>query len=165
MSGVASAGGHGISIGADDSVALGGKSAGQRVDGPSIERSMRFRRRLRVTVREGPLVGPEGVVAAHVTWCVTVRDRMRGVLGRGPLTPDEAYVIAGSRQVHTVGVSYPLDAIFCDRTFRVLHVETLQPQSRSKRIRRSLFCIELLGGRATECGIVPGARVRFGGSS
>jgi hypothetical protein len=120
-------------------------------------------RRMRVTVVPGPLIGPSGVVADRVTWCVTVRDRLRGVLGREPLEPDEAYVICGSRQVHTVGVPYPLDAVFCDRNLRVLHIETLQPRSKSRRIRRSRYCIELLGGRAAACGLVPGDRLTFGG--
>lgn len=156
-------GGHGISIGAEDSVALRGKSPGQTVRGPSIVREMplRGRRTVRIEVKDGSLLGPRGVVAERVTWCVTLRDRLRGVLGREPLAPDEAYVIAGSRRVHTVGVPYDLDAVFCDESFRVLHVQTLGPRSKSKRVRRSLYCIELLGGRAAECGIVRGVSLEF----
>jgi uncharacterized protein len=122
----------------------------------------RIRRTRRNRVRPGALIGPRGVVAGRVTWCVSIPDRLRGVLGRDPLEPDEAYVIVGSRQVHTVGVGYPLDAIFCDRRFRVLHVETLQPRSKSKRIVTSRYCIELLGGRAAHNQITPGDRLRFG---
>jgi uncharacterized protein len=112
-------------------------------------------------VLPGALVGPYGVIAERVTWCMTLRDRIRGVLGRPPLDEDEAYVIADSRQVHTEGVPYPLDAVFCDRDWRVLHVETLQPMSRSKRVADSLYVVELLGGRALANGIRPGDRLEF----
>ena len=88
-------------------------------------------------------------------------DRIRGVLGRPPLEPDEAYVICRAQKVHTVGVPYPLDVVFCDRRWRVLHVETLQPRGRSRRIADALYCVELLGGRASETGIEPGQRLAF----
>ena len=112
-------------------------------------------------IRPGTLTGPNGVIAERVTWCMSLRERLRGVLGRPPLEPDEAYVIADSRQVHTEGVPYPLDAVFCDRDWRVLHVETLEPMSRSKRVAGSLYVVELLGGRAAEHGIAPGDRLCF----
>jgi uncharacterized membrane protein (UPF0127 family) len=156
-------GGHGVSMGAVESVALWRKSAGQTAPAPSIVRAMGWRRRIKV--RSGSLLGPYGVVAERVTWCVTLKDRLRGVIGREPLAPNEAYVIAGSRQVHTVGVPYALDAIFCDGDFQVLHVQTLRPQSRSKRIRDAQFCVEVAGGRATDCGITAGVQLRFGGEA
>lgn len=84
------------------------------------------------------------------------------MLGRPPLDPDEAYVITDSRRVHTRGVGYPLDAIFCDGRWRVLHVETLQPMSRSAHVGGAVNVIELLGGRAAVHGIVPGTVLSFG---
>jgi uncharacterized membrane protein (UPF0127 family) len=119
------------------------------------------RRRAAISVRPGTLRAPGGVVAARVTWCVTHPERLRGVLGRPQLEPDEAYVICRAGQVHTMGVPYALDAIFCDRRWRVLHVETLPPRKASKRIDGSLYVVELLGGRAAELGIVPGQRLSF----
>ena len=113
-------------------------------------------------MQRGALIGPNGVVADHVTWCLTLRERLQGVLGRPPLEPDEAYVITDSKRVHTRGVPYPLDCVFCDRDWRVLHVETLQPMSRSAHVAGSLNVIELLGGRAAENAIAPGTRLSFG---
>ena len=113
-------------------------------------------------VQRGPLRGRNGVIADRVTWCLSLSERLRGVLGRSPLDPDEAYVITDSSRVHTKGVPYALDAVFCDRDWRVLHVETLEPMSRSERVPRSYYVVELLGGRAAEHGIVPGDRLSFG---
>jgi uncharacterized protein len=81
---------------------------------------------------------------------------MRGVLLRPPLTADDALIIDPCRRVHTFGVAYDLDVVFCDRDLTVLHVETLPPRRASARIGGAWSCIELLGGRASECGIAPG---------
>lgn len=111
--------------------------------------------------RTGELHGPKGLVARKVVWATTFRARHRGVIGRDRLGPDEAMVIVRCRQVHTRGVSYALDAIFCDGNFEVLHVETLEPKARSRKVPGARVCIELLGGRAAECGIERGASLRF----
>jgi uncharacterized membrane protein (UPF0127 family) len=102
------------------------------------------------------LLGPRGIVADRVTLATTFRARRRGVLGRPPLGLNEAFVIEPCRQVHSFGVPYLLDVVFCDRELKVLHLETLEPERKSLRVRRARSCVELLGGRASECGIEPG---------
>ncbi|MGH2760733.1 MAG: DUF192 domain-containing protein [Actinomycetota bacterium] len=111
----------------------------------------------------GALVGPEGIVADRVEWATSFRARRRGVIGRDPLGPHEALVIWPCRRIHTKGVAYPLDVVFCDRRWRVLHVQTVPPQQLSRRIWRAKGCVELAAGRARACGVVPGVRLRFSG--
>jgi uncharacterized membrane protein (UPF0127 family) len=115
-----------------------------------------------VTSGSSVLVGPKGPVATRVAWATSFRARRRGVLGRARLADDEALVISPCRRVHTVGVGYDLDAVFCDRAWRVLHVETLAPGSLSKRVAGARACIELAGGRAAATGVVAGVVLRFG---
>jgi hypothetical protein len=136
------------------------RSAGQRIvrrgkcpGRPTINQAMR-----KPPVR-GILVGPHGTVAERVNWAISFRARRRGVRGRGPLDPDEALVIWPCRQVHTIGVPFPLDAVFCDERMLVLHVETLSPRRISRRVGRARCCVELRGGRAEACGVVPGVRL------
>lgn len=107
------------------------------------------------------LFGPRGVVAVDVTLATTFRARRRGVLGRPPLAPNEAMFIEPCRQVHSFGVAYLLDVVFCDRELRVLHLETLEPERKSLRVRKARSCVELLGGRASECGIEPGVLIEL----
>jgi uncharacterized protein len=107
----------------------------------------------------GILVGPRGTIAARVDWATSFRARRRGVRGRGPLEADEALVIWPCRQVHTIGVSYPLDAVFCDKALRVLNVQTLFPRRLSRRVGGARCCVELRGGRAEACGVVPGVQL------
>lgn len=109
----------------------------------------------------GRLVGPNGLVASSVAWATSYRARRRGVIGRPALQADEALVLWPCRQVHTNGVPFDLDAVFCDRRLRVLHVETLSPRSKSHRVGRARCCVELKGGRAQACGIVPGVQLRL----
>lgn len=116
---------------------------------------------MRPKLVRGPLVGPLGIVAEDVTWATSFRARRRGVLRRPQLGPREALVISPARRVHTLGVGYPLDVVFCDRGMRVLHVETLAPRSVSRRVAGASFCVELLGGRALETGLVPGSLLSF----
>jgi hypothetical protein len=105
------------------------------------------------------LAGPNGIVASRVYVADTYPSRLRGVLGRPPLEVDEALVISPCSQIHTFGVRYPLDAVFCDAYDIVLHVETVQPGRMSKKVSGSSSCIELAGGRAANCGIVVGSRL------
>jgi uncharacterized membrane protein (UPF0127 family) len=106
-------------------------------------------------------MGPNGLVADHVEWATSFRARRRGVIGRPPLSSSEALILWPCRQVHTKGVAYDLDAVFCDRRLRVLHVETLGPRAKSRRVRRARCCIELAGGRASACGLAPGQQLRL----
>jgi hypothetical protein len=81
------------------------------------------------------------------------------------MRPDEAMIIRPCRQVHTIGVPQPIDAVFCDDEMRVLHVQTLEPRRLSRRVSGASLCIELLGGRAEACGVVPGVQLAVEESS
>lgn len=116
---------------------------------------------MRKSPDRGALVGPNGTVADHVTWATSFRARRRGVIGRDPLGPEDALVIWPCRRIHTKGVGYPLDVVFCDRRWQVLHVETVQPDRLSRRVWRAKCCVELAAGRARAGGVAPGVRLHF----
>jgi uncharacterized membrane protein (UPF0127 family) len=100
-------------------------------------------------------------VADGVEWAMSFRARRRGVIGLEPLGPRDALVIWPCRRIHTKGVPYPLDVVFCDGRWLVLHVETVLPDRLSRHVWRARCCVELAAGRARACGIVPGARLGF----
>lgn len=107
------------------------------------------------------LVGPGGVLASKVDVAATPMRRVRGLLGRAPLEPGEAFVIQPCSQVHTVGMRYAIDAVFCDRDGRVLAVFELEPGRMSRIVRRSWCCIEMHVGTARTFGVVEGATLRL----
>ena len=55
-------------------------------------------------------------------------ERIRGLLGRAPLTSRQALLIDPCPSVHTLGMTYPLDLVFLDAHYRVLKlVRKLSP--------------------------------------
>ena len=109
----------------------------------------------------GSLLGPLGPIATKVHYATTPWTRYRGLRGRLCLSDDEALVLAPCRQVHTFGLRYPIDAVFCDAELRVLYVAELRPRRVSRFVRDARSCVELASGRAIACGVAPGVRLTF----
>lgn len=116
---------------------------------------------MKKTSNDGLIVGPRGTVAEKITWSLSFWTRLRGLLGRRPLQAGEAMVIRPCRRVHTFGIGYPLDVVFCDEALSVLHVQALAPRRLSRRVGKAALCLELPAGRAQVCGIEPGVRLAF----
>lgn len=87
------------------------------------------------------------VVATRVEWAVSARTRMRGLLRREKLSAGDALVLVPARQVHTLGMSYPIDVLFCDDDGIVLHaVSHLRPWRMTRWVRRARCAVELPAG-------------------
>ena len=87
------------------------------------------------------------VVAESVRRARTFAERGRGLLGTEPLAPREALVIERARQVHTFGMSYPIDVCFCDRAWSVVHVvEGMRPRRVTRWVGRAYFAVEMRAG-------------------
>jgi uncharacterized membrane protein (UPF0127 family) len=86
--------------------------------------------------------GDDVLAAAEVA--VTRGQRRRGLMGREAL--EGVFVIRPCRQVHTVGVHFPIDVAFCDRYGFVVHITTLAPRRVSRPVWRSYFAIEAPAG-------------------
>lgn len=77
--------------------------------------------------------------------------RMRGLLGSEPLDSDSALLIPRARQVHTFGMRYPIDVLFCDGELRVLHcVHAMRPGRVSRIVPGARLTFEMLGGTAVD---------------
>jgi len=74
-----------------------------------------------------PGVGQGAEPAVRVRRERSVWGRMRGLLGRPPPAPGAGLWLSPCRQVHTVGMRYPIDVVHLDREGRVLLIETLVP--------------------------------------
>ena len=88
------------------------------------------------------------VLATNVRRAATVRDRMRGLIGR-PLSDGEALLLAPCRQVHTFGMTAPIDILFCDAELTVVHViRRLKPCRMSRICWSARAVIEVRAGAA-----------------
>ncbi|HVL82507.1 MAG TPA: DUF192 domain-containing protein [Actinomycetota bacterium] len=107
------------------------------------------------------LLGPHGVACERLEVARGAVASARGLLGRSSLGPDEGLLLK-ARRVHTFGMRFPIDAVFCGRDLRVVGVETLEPNRLSRRYRGARRCVELAAGAASRAGIVPGVTLRTG---
>jgi len=87
----------------------------------------------------------------------TPATRRRGLLGRDGI--GGVMVLEPCRQVHTIGMRFPVDVAFCDRSGRVLRVVTVRPGRVSRVVWRARFVVEGPAGAFAGWGIHPGVVV------
>jgi len=93
-------------------------------------------------------------VLAAAEVAVSHRLRSKGLVGREDF--EGALILRPCRQVHTVGMKFPIDVAFCDRYGFVLHRSTLVPRRVSRLVWRSYFAIEARAGSFERWKLEPG---------
>jgi uncharacterized membrane protein (UPF0127 family) len=93
------------------------------------------------------LVSTETVIASDVQWARSAAARTRGLIGVAALSPGAAMVFEPGRQIHTFGMEFPLDVVFCDAAWKVLHVvRSMPPRRMTRLVWRARVVLELAGG-------------------
>jgi len=73
--------------------------------------------------------------------------RLVGLLGRRALPDGEALIIPRCRSIHTVGMQFPIDAVFVDRAFRVVALrEDLSPGRIVSPVWKAWGVVEMAAG-------------------
>jgi len=104
------------------------------------------------------------VVCARCAVADTPWTRLRGLLGRKGLDPDEGLLIRPTNSIHMLFMRFPIDAVFLDADLRVLRVVSdLQPW-RMAAARGSKAVIELPAGTAERVGIREGIALSVAGA-
>jgi len=86
--------------------------------------------------------------------------RLKGLLGSRALRSDEGLCIIPCRQVHTVGMRYPVDLVFLDHANKIVHTERgFAPGRFSRRVVAAASVVELAAGSIERLGMAPGTRV------
>jgi uncharacterized membrane protein (UPF0127 family) len=97
------------------------------------------------------------VVCARCEIADSPLKRMRGLLGRDGLEPDQGMLSRPAGSIHTFFMRFPIDAVFCDRELVVIDVERdLRPWKTAGR-RGAKVVVELASGGAA--GLAPGDRL------
>jgi uncharacterized protein len=99
----------------------------------------------------------DGDVLAAVEVAATRRERGRGLLGRDEFTG--ALLIRPCRQVHTIGMRFPIDVAFCDADGVVRRTVTLRPWRVSRLVWRSAFVLEAEASAFERWGLISGDQV------
>jgi uncharacterized protein len=88
------------------------------------------------------------VVAQRCMLAVRPWSRMRGLLGRASLAPDEAMLFRPAGSIHMFFMRFTIDAVFCDQDLVVIDVvSSLRPWRMASR-RGAKVVIELAEGAA-----------------
>jgi len=74
--------------------------------------------------------------------------RLRGLLGREPLTPAEGLVIEPCNSIHTFGMGYEIDVVFLSADWRVLAISADLVRGRVAGRLAAARVLELRGGAA-----------------
>ena len=113
--------------------------------------------------REARLLKADGTVACER--CILARSmfaRMRGLLGRRSLAPEEGMMLRPASSVHTWFMRFPIDVVFLNRNLTVLRiVPALRPWRAAWRWRASAV-LELAAGESERRGIRAGDSLHWG---
>lgn len=71
------------------------------------------------------------IIAQNAQWARDFFSRMKGLLGRKTFSGNDnidALLISPCKQVHSIGMNFPFDAIYLDNTMRVIEIfENVRP--------------------------------------
>jgi uncharacterized protein len=87
--------------------------------------------------------------------------RLVGLLNRGKLSDKEGLLLSPGGSIHTIGMRFPIDAVFLDKRMCVLKLApSVQPWRGVLAPRRTRHVLELAEGRIEAVGLRPGAQLR-----
>jgi uncharacterized protein len=95
----------------------------------------------------------------------TTRERMRGLLGRDHLPPDEGLLLKPCRSIHTFGMGFPIDVLFLDRHQRIVAIHRDVPKRRMLFNHRASQTLEMSAGSSERNALSVGAGLVFKASS
>jgi len=91
------------------------------------------------------------VLGERIGVAETSLTRVVGLLGKRGLEPGTGLLIIPSQAIHTVAMKFPIDVLFVDKKWRVVHVRPAMPPYRLTGIHWKARCvIELPSGRIAQ---------------
>ena len=101
-------------------------------------------------------------LASKVTLARTWTARLVGLLGRRALGEDEAMVFPRCRAIHTLGMRFPIDAVFVDRDWQVVGLRRALPPWRIVLpVRGAWGVVEVAKGALARIGLRVGDELKL----
>lgn len=85
-----------------------------------------------------------GDAKLQITYCLSTAAKMKGLLGKRSLNDGEYYVFPACRAIHTFGMRFMIDVIFCTREGIILKYCRQVAPNRIVFCKDAFFAIELL---------------------
>lgn len=102
------------------------------------------------------------VVAERVMRADTFLSRLIGLLGRDGLLESEALWISPCKGIHTIGMTFPIDAVFLDKHLKVVALrENVGPWRATRFYKWATSVLELRAGSIRQSGVAVGDQMGF----
>jgi uncharacterized membrane protein (UPF0127 family) len=105
------------------------------------------------------------IVCERCVLADTALTRMKGLLGRKELAPDEGILLRPAGSVHTAFMRFPIDVLFLDRDNRIVKIAANLRPWRAAGARKAAAAAELRAGEAERRGLRVGDRLSYEGAS
>jgi uncharacterized protein len=96
------------------------------------------------------------VVCERCLLAETPLARLRGLLGRSGMSSGEGLLLRPAGSIHTAFMRFAIDAVFLDRTDRVVKIASALRPWRAAGCRGARSVLELPAGEAARRGLRPG---------
>ena len=101
-------------------------------------------------------------IAEKATIADTCLQRTVGLIGSPPLIPGEAMLITKCSMIHMCLMNYPIDAIFCDSSNKIVGlVKKLKPWRFSRWFPNASYVIEITAGEIDSLELAIGQSLRI----
>jgi uncharacterized protein len=101
------------------------------------------------------------IVCERVAVADTMWRRLRGLLGRKNLAPDEGMLLRPGFSIHTAFMRFPIDVVFLDTELVVLKIDEGVRPFRTAGCRGAREVVELRAGECARRGLAEGDRVTW----
>jgi uncharacterized membrane protein (UPF0127 family)/CheY-like chemotaxis protein len=101
------------------------------------------------------------IVCESVRVADTIGRRMRGLLGRKSLPPDEGILLRPAWSIHTAFMRFPIDAVFIDPEQVVIRIEHEMKPFKTASCRGAREVVELAAGECNRRGLEIGDRIAW----
>ncbi len=80
----------------------------------------------------------------NVTYCISSWAKMKGLIAKPYLKQDEYYVFPACNAIHTFGLRFPIDVVFCNKFGEVVRYNRLLSPNRIVFVAKAFFAIEFV---------------------
>ena len=96
-------------------------------------------------------------IARKATVAASFGQRMKGLLGRGGLSAEEALILRPGSSIHTFFMRFAIDVLFLDKDMRIVKlIQNMPPNRLSPIVWASRMVIELSAGKINQTNTQPG---------
>ena len=88
------------------------------------------------------------IIVSHVQCADSFMQRLKGLMFRASLPPDEGLLLKDCSSIHTCFMRFPIDVIYLSSRCTVLYVETVVPWRCGRLIKGTRHILELAAGSA-----------------